>query len=357
MIGVMIGVNLFSRRPILGAITMLCSVLLIAAPMVPARADAVQIFINGTQQHYDQAPIERAGRVFVPLRGVFEALGASVVYSNGVINATGRDGTTVQLSIGSHNAVVNGAPVSMDVAPFVIGARTLVPLRFVSQSLGASIDYNNTSRVVTVTSRGGTLPQTSSVELTDLRPGNGEAVMATQPTISGRFSQSVDPNTVKITLDGRDVSSTTDISTADFLFTPPYSLGAQNHQVRVTGRSQTGTAFDRSWSFSSGTSNASNYISSVSPANGSTVGGSFTVSGTTLPNSNVHIAAVSSAVLAGVFRVQTGDYSTDVTADGNGHFSQGITMSSVGGGTLSVRITSTAPVTRASAVVTQNYRT
>jgi hypothetical protein len=230
-------------------------------------------------------------------------------------------------------------------------------LRFVSQSLGAAVDYNNVSRVVTVTSRGGAPTQTNTVELTDLRPGNGEAVMSARPTISGRFSQSVDPNTVKITLDGRDVSSTTDISTTDFLFTPPYSLGAQSHQVRVSGMSQSGVAFDRYWSFSSGTSNVSNYIRNISPANGSTVGGSFTLSGTTLPNANVHIAAVSSSVLAGVFRVQTGDYSTDVTADANGYFSQGITMNSVGGGTLSVRITSTAPVTRASAVVTQGYRT
>jgi hypothetical protein len=126
--------------------------------------------------------------------------------------------------------------------------------------------------------------------------------------------------------------------------------------VRVSGRSQTGAAFDRSWSFNSGTSGVSNFIRNISIANGSAAG-TFTVSGTTLPNSNVHIAAVSSSVLAGVFRVQTGDYSTDVTADANGFFSQGISMNSVSGGVLSVRITSTAPATRASAVVTQSYRT
>jgi trimeric autotransporter adhesin len=329
---------------------------LVVSPAAPARADVGQIVINGTQQHYDQAPIERVGRVFVPLRGVFEALGASVVYANGVINATGSDGTTIQLTIGSHNAVVNNAPVSMDVAPFIIGARTLVPLRFVSQALGAYVEYDNNTQVVTVTSRGSPQPQANAVELIDLQPGSGAAVAATLPTISGRFSEPVDPNTVKITLDGRDVSSTTDISTSDFLFTPPYSLGARSHVVRVSGRSQTGAAFDRSWSFNSGTSGVSNFIRNISIANGSAAG-TFTVSGTTLPNSNVHIAAISSAVLAGVFRVQTADYSTDLTADSNGRFSQVITMNSVGGGTLSVRFTSTAPVTRASAVETRTYKT
>jgi len=42
------------------------------------------------------APQERAGRIFVPLRGIFEQLGASVVYQNGVINAQGN-GRSVSL--------------------------------------------------------------------------------------------------------------------------------------------------------------------------------------------------------------------------------------------------------------------
>ena len=69
---------------------------------------------------FDQPPIVRAGRVFVPLRGVFERLGASVVYANGQINATGR-GRTVSLRIGSTQATVDGQPTTLDVAPFVVG--------------------------------------------------------------------------------------------------------------------------------------------------------------------------------------------------------------------------------------------
>ena len=55
-----------------------------------APALAISVQINGNMVALNPTPIERAGRVFVPLRGVFENLGASVVYANGVINATGR---------------------------------------------------------------------------------------------------------------------------------------------------------------------------------------------------------------------------------------------------------------------------
>ena len=117
--------------------------------VTPANAAAVTIVVNGTTVNFDQPPEERAGRVFVPLRGVFERLGASVVYANGQINATGN-GRNVALHIGSTQATVNGQPVAIDVAPFLVGARTLVPLRFIAQSLGATVDYNNSTRVVSI---------------------------------------------------------------------------------------------------------------------------------------------------------------------------------------------------------------
>jgi hypothetical protein len=104
--------------------------------------------------NFTQPPIERSGRVFVPLRGVFEQLGASVVYSNGQINATGN-GRTISLTIGSTQATVAGQPTLMDVAPFIVGATTYVPLRFISQALGASVNWDNSTSTVTINGRAG----------------------------------------------------------------------------------------------------------------------------------------------------------------------------------------------------------
>src|SRR5579864_7305337 len=181
----------------------------------PAHAQDITVVVNGQQVQFDQPPIERSGRVFVPLRGVFERLGATVVYDNGVINATGN-GRSVQLHIGSTTAVVNGQSQILDVAPFLVGARTLVPLRFISQALGASVNYDYNSNTVEISSTGAPA-SSAAVSLTNLRPSSGAVTAANRPAVSGSFSQAVDPNSVHITLDGRDVSATTDISSNDFL--------------------------------------------------------------------------------------------------------------------------------------------
>jgi hypothetical protein len=323
----------------------------------PALAQGVTVVVNGRQIGFDQPPIERSGRVFVPLRGVFENLGASVVYDNGVINATGS-GHTISLRIGSTTAIVDGSSQQLDVAPFLVGARTLVPLRFISQSLGAVVDYNGNTRTVTITKSGvpGPTPTPANgVSITNMHPAPDAYVPAKRPAVSGDFSRAVDPNSVRITLDGRDVSSTTYVSSSSFLFSPPYDLNAGSHTVRVTGKDADGSPFDRSWAFNSGTSAAQNYINSISPSNGTTVGGTFTVSGVTLPNSRVHITAVSTANMGGYFTVSTGAYDADVMADASGHFSQQVTINTVSGGDIGVRITSVAPVTNASATVTMHY--
>jgi hypothetical protein len=121
--------------------------------VAPAGAQSVAVVVNGAGVTFDQPPVERAGRVFVPLRGVFERLGASVVYANGDINAQGS-GRSVHLHIGSTQAVVNGQTLTMDVAPFVIGARTLVPLRFVAQSLGAAVNWNQSNNTAYIQGNG-----------------------------------------------------------------------------------------------------------------------------------------------------------------------------------------------------------
>ena len=330
---------------------------LLSAVAPPARAQNVTIVVNGQQVGFDQPPIERSGRVFVPLRGVFERLGATVVYDNGVINATGS-GHTISLHIGSTLAIVDNNQQQLDVAPFLVGARTLVPLRFISQALGAYVDYNGNSQTVTISMSGAPAPTATpanSVAITNMRPPADGTVKARRPAISGSFSRAVDPNSVRITLDGRDVSSTTYVSSTNFLFSPSYDLQADTHTVRVTGTDADGTAFDRSWTFTSGNSTASNSITNVSPADGATVGGSFTVSGVTAPNSHVHITAVGTANMGGYFTVSTGSYDADLTADSSGRFSQQVTINTVSGGDIGVRITAIAPVTNASSTITLHY--
>src|SRR5579872_7176737 len=96
----------------------------------PALAQHVTVTVNGQVMGFDQPPVMRNNRVFVPMRAIFERLGSSVVYSNGNINSQGN-GRSVHLVIGSTQASVNGQSITMDVAPFTVAGRTEVPLRFV----------------------------------------------------------------------------------------------------------------------------------------------------------------------------------------------------------------------------------
>ncbi len=317
-----------------------------------AEAD-VTVVVNGATVSFDQPPVERAGRVFVPLRGVFERLGASVVYDNGKINATG-DGHTVALTIGSTAAIVDGQQQMLDVAPFLVGSRTLVPLRFISQALGAAVDYASESDTVTITggvsNGGGNATAAPGITLSDLNPPDQGVVQSDKPAISATFSQTVDPNSVKVFLDDRDVTSSTAISPTDLLFTPPYALSAESHAVKVVGTSQSGAVFSQSWSFTSGTSVFQNYVHVSEPAQGSTVSGTFTVAGTALPGSHIHIVAASVGLYGGVFRVPSGSYTADVTADENGDFSQDVTIQVVSGGNVTVRVTASKPTTSSSSV-------
>ena len=144
---------------------MFIAVLLIA---LPAGAQ-VAVTINGNPADVSPPPILQGGRVFVPLRGVFEQLGAGVVYSNGTINATGN-GRTISLQIGSTQAIVDGQTQTLDVAPFIVGESTYVPLRFISESLGADVEWDAANSTVAIDMAGASGNPQGVIDTVDLEP-------------------------------------------------------------------------------------------------------------------------------------------------------------------------------------------
>jgi len=310
--------------------------------VTPAAAQSVNVVVNGATITFDQPPIERAGRVFVPLRGVFERLGASVVYANNDINAQGN-GRSVHLHIGSTQATVNGQTVIMDVAPFLVGARTLVPLRFVAQALGANVNWSQSNNTVYIQGSGSAStyvpPSNASFSLINARPATSSGT--TYPNIRASFSEPVNRDSLHVYVDGQDVSGSTEASSNSFNVTPPFALNAGTHTVRVTGTTAAGATFDKSWSFTTSATATSNVLNNISPANGSTVGSSFTLTGRTRPGAAVHVAATASATAFGIIPVGTGTFAQDVTADGNGYFSVPITINTQSGGRVTVVVTST----------------
>jgi len=233
----------------------------------------VQVTLNGSPLQLNPGPQERSGRVFVPLRGVFEQLGASVVYDNGTINAQKGHEHSVSVRVGSTQATVDGQPQTIDVAPFIIGASTYVPLRFVSQALGATVNYDSSNRIVALSERGGQTamqppprrdgppperlqappPEHTALVLSTVRPGRNEIVATRRPTIEADFANGqVNPNSLHITLDGVNVTNEASRSPRGVVFSPPSDLQAGRHEVRVNGNDTNGTPFNAEWTFTSG---------------------------------------------------------------------------------------------------------
>jgi hypothetical protein len=134
----------------LAAIPALLACALALAKRAP---DDIKVLLNGTTIRFDgTGPEEVDSRVLVPLRGVFEAMGATVDYaaSTQVITAK-RGDIRVVLTIGIQRATVNDKPQVLDVPPQVKSNRTLVPLRFVSEALGATVRWSDPDQTVFIT--------------------------------------------------------------------------------------------------------------------------------------------------------------------------------------------------------------
>ena len=99
-----------------------------------------EIVINDAKATIDAAPIVKNDRTFVPFRALAEAFGAEVAYDEATQAVTAElNGVKVVMTIGSATYTVNGAEKTMDVAPFINGSRTMVPVRFVAESFGIKV--------------------------------------------------------------------------------------------------------------------------------------------------------------------------------------------------------------------------
>lgn len=125
----------------------------VAASMTfPAFAEAPSVYLNGEQMTFDAEPFIEDDRALVPVRAIFEACGATVAWDQdaltviGTKNVTDESGNsdllTVVLQIDNTTAFVDGEPVELDVPAKVVQDRTFVPLRFIADSLGAEVDWD-----------------------------------------------------------------------------------------------------------------------------------------------------------------------------------------------------------------------
>ena len=107
-------------------------------------SDGVEVYLNGDLLEFDQKPVIDNGRTLVPMRAIFEALGMEVEWDGGLQRITASDwsGTQITMYINENKMYVNALPVYLDVPPKVIGSRTMVPVRAISESFGADVEWD-----------------------------------------------------------------------------------------------------------------------------------------------------------------------------------------------------------------------
>ncbi len=129
----------------------------------------IQVMLNNETLWFDQPPVIENGRTLVPLRAIFEALGADVYWDNETqtVFAT-RDTTGVSLQIGSNimfvddyavdlitlNIIFGGKTtqeITLDVPAKIINDRTMVPVRAISEAFGCDVDWDDSTKTVSIT--------------------------------------------------------------------------------------------------------------------------------------------------------------------------------------------------------------
>ncbi len=166
--------------------TMMLSVVVYAENNVPYKslyydganhtytANKINLNINDTVLEDSELPMQPinidGSRTLVPLREVFEALGAKVEYYGATNQVIIRDGeNVVQLTVGSTIGKINGTEVTMDTAPKYVSLdsaspkKVMIPLRFVGEGLGYTVHYDSATRTVYVR----TAPQENNTGTTD----------------------------------------------------------------------------------------------------------------------------------------------------------------------------------------------
>lgn len=134
------------------AVLLLTCVLCIMSLGAMAQEDTISVFVNGEQLSFDVEPVIFEGRTLVPMRTIFEALGAEVSWDADTSTAFASKGDTmVSLQIGNNVMFKNSEEIILDVSAALVNSRTMVPVRAVSEAFDCNVQWDADSRAVIIT--------------------------------------------------------------------------------------------------------------------------------------------------------------------------------------------------------------
>jgi len=128
----------------------------------------IKVLLNGEELSFDVPPQSIDGRTMVPMRKIFESMGAVVNWDNDLQTVTAvKDDITVIMQINNPIIRVNNEEIVLDVPPQVVDSRTLVPARAVAESLNADVSWDGETRTVIITDKVTESEKTDFVDLNE----------------------------------------------------------------------------------------------------------------------------------------------------------------------------------------------
>ena len=153
------------------------------APSAGAPSGPIRVTVDSAPVVFaGQQPVQRGSHILVPLRGVFEKMGAQVKYDAAakMVNAK-SDKSTLALTVGSTEAQVDGKTVTLDTPPTLANGSVLVPIRFVSENLGSTIHFDKPTQTVVIDTTKTAAPSSGSIAPADT-PAAGTTTPAATDT-------------------------------------------------------------------------------------------------------------------------------------------------------------------------------
>lgn len=112
----------------------------------------ITLIVNGNIVPLDQKAVIVNGTVLIPLKNMFDALGATMQWDQNTKKITATKGdTTVELTVDSTSAKKHNEELTLQAKPIVINGYTMVPARFAAESFDASVEWDSSSSTIMIT--------------------------------------------------------------------------------------------------------------------------------------------------------------------------------------------------------------
>lgn len=172
-------------------------------------AQEISIEIMGIKLETENEPEIIDGRTMVPVRDIFEGVGAKIDWDGATKTVTGKMlSNTVVMKIDSRIVTVNGREIAMDAAPLILNGRTYAPARYVAESFGFEVEWDGVNKIVKI----GMQEQDTTTEITTIQTST-EITTETTTQVYEKYSQ---------IYKGKDMIVNSEIPAGDYVVMPDY---------------------------------------------------------------------------------------------------------------------------------------